>query len=411
MGIAAQLCSTSAWRTFRARGLERAYHRRSAYYRQRLQERSLAYSEADVLRSIHSNCAARKLGEIRTFLLTPDFSWHGVLASSLEQLGSVTWYRFEGERFWWRSHRDRRAWAQTRAEVNAEIRACARKAHERGGLDWVFCYTEGLHLLRDTVRYFREDLGLPTVIMCLDDKQSWELGRWGDQDIGQIDLASAFDLYWTSARECCNWIVAEGGHPVFLPEGCDPDQFRPMDMGKTLDLSFVGAAYGFRRAFIERIAKKLSKYGHRIACFGPGWRRGNPGVWGQEFISTLNRAWINLGHGGIGYSENLMNVKTRDFEAPAIGTATYLTTFNPDLAPSFDIGNEVCCYRSDADLIEQAVALLADKERLLDIARRGRQRCLKEHTWVQRFNRVLEFLGIVTGRGMMASSRLISTTA
>jgi len=397
MGVV-QLRNTTAWRAFRTRTLERAYERRSAEYRKRLEARGVAYAEVDVVRDIRKNSRSveRRFGEIRTFLVTPDFSWHNVLASSLKRLGPVTWYRFDGDRFWWRSRPGARTWVPRRTEINAEIRFRARQAYEEEGVDWIFCYTEGVHLLRDTVRYFREELGLPTVMMCLDDKQSWELGRWGNQDIGQIDLAREVDLYWTSARECCNWVLAEGGHPIFMPEGCDPYQFRPVEVGKTLDLCFIGAAYGFRRAFIDRVQKKLSKYGYTVACFGPGWRRGSSGVWGQDFIRTLNRAWINLGHGGIGYSENLMNVKTRDFEAPAVGTAAYLTTFNPDLAPSFDIGREICCYHSDQDLIEQTVSLLSDKECLLDIARRGRQRCLNDHTWVHRFVRILELLGVFT---------------
>jgi hypothetical protein len=358
----------------------------------------LTYSEAEVVRNIRKghSPAGRRLGEVRTFLLTPDIAWHNVLASSLERLGPVTWYRFDGDRCWWRNRVGAQTWVQRRAEINAEIKARAREAYEGGGIDWVFCYTEGLHVLRNTVRYFREELGLPTVMMCLDDKQSWEAGRWGSQDNGQVDLAGEFDLYWTSARECCNWVLAEGGRPIFMPEGCDPDQFRPMDVRKDLDLCFVGAAYGFRRAFIERISRQLSNFGYFVACFGPGWGRNSEGVWGEAFVRTLNRCWINLGHGGIGYSETLMNVKTRDFEAPAVGTALYLTSFNPDLAPSFEIGREICCYRSDHDLIEQVVSLLANKEQLLEIAQRGRARCLKEHTWLHRFVRILKALRVLS---------------
>jgi glycosyl transferase family 1 len=394
--LATNLRNTRAWRFFRAATLERSYQRRAAAYHQRLEDLGFTYSEGEVVRTIRQRCTAagRRLGEVRTLLLMPDMAWHNVLASSLEKLGPVTWYRFEGDCRWWRGRPADRKWVQRRAGVNQEIRRIAREACATGGIDWVFCYVSG-QILRDTVRYLREELGLPTVIMSLDDKQSWELGGWGSQDIGQKDLAGEFDLYWTSARECCNWVLAEGGRPIFMPEGCDPDQFRPMDVQKDLDLCFVGAAYGFRRYFIERIQRRLGRYGYSVACFGPGWRRGSSGVWGEELVRTLNRAWINLGHGGIGYSENLMNVKTRDFEAPSIGTAAYLTTFNPDLVPSFDIGNEICCYRWDNDLVEQVISLLSEKERLLEIARCGRERCVEEHTWGHRFARILEILGVL----------------
>ena len=47
-------------------------------------------------------------------------------------------------------------------------------------------------------------------------------------------------------------------------------------------------------------------------------------VWGDEQVRVINRSKINLGMGGIGYSERLTNVKTRDFEIPGTGRRGFI---------------------------------------------------------------------------------------
>ncbi len=258
------LKDTYLWRSYKSVRLENSYRNRSLYYHRRLLSQGIRYSESEVLRKIRKvpAHAVRDMGAVRTLLIVPEIGWHDVLARSLEKIGPLAWYKHEGNRLWCRTNMSARSWVRHRAEFNNEIREMAQKLCKAGGIDWVFCYSDGMHLLRDTVRFLRQDLGLPVVTMSLDDKQSWQLGRLGDQDMGQVDLAKEFDLYWTSARECCNWILAEGGNAIFMPEGCDPEQFRPINSVKDMDIVFVGAAYGFRRSFIHRISGRLLKYGN-----------------------------------------------------------------------------------------------------------------------------------------------------
>jgi hypothetical protein len=227
--------------------------------------------------------------------------------------------------------------------------------------------------------------------MCLDDKQSWRGQMLGGQFDGQVDLVAEIDLYWTSARECCEWIFAEGGNPIFMPEGCDGDVFCPLDVKKEYDLVFIGGAYGFRKHFMKR----LNKIGIHVKTFGPGWGKYNGGVWGDVMVKALNSGWINLGHGGIGYSEHFLNVKTRDFEAPVVGTAAYLTSYNPDLNKCFNIGEEIYCFHSNIDLLEQVKHLLSHKEKILESAQKARTRCLNEHQWFHRYVRILNILNIL----------------
>jgi spore maturation protein CgeB len=93
----------------------------------------------------------------------------------------------------------------------------------------------------------------------------------------------------------------------------------------------------------------------------------------------------------------LTNVKARDFEIPAVGTSAYLTSFNPDLAQHFFIGREVLCYRNHEEMLELIRFCLARPDEASAIARRGKMRCLAEHRWRNRFERICRILGILPG--------------
>ncbi len=130
-----------------------------------------------------------------------------------------------------------------------------------------------------------------------------------------------------------------------------------------------------------------------MRCYGSGWE--NVGVWGDKQVEILNRSKINLGIGAIGHAEYLTNVKTRDFEIPGCGGGVYLTSFNPDLALHFDVGREILCYRSRDELLELIRYYLRHSDEACEIAQAGRKRCLSEHRWFHRYQRILKVLGVI----------------
>jgi hypothetical protein len=278
---------------------------------------------------------------------------------------------------------------QTRQRVCKLFEDYALKVSRERKVDWVFTYAGGLELLPDTIDRVREITGAPVVGMCLDDKQSWEGFLIGGHLSGQLDIASRLDLAWTSARIACEWYMVEGGNPIFLPEGCDPEDYCPGEQEQDIDICFVGQAYGFRRPFIA----KLRNLGLRIHAAGYGWP-GGP-VSDAELLALLRRSKIVLGLGGIGWSQHLKNTKGRDFDVPALGTAVYLTSFNPELADMFHIGREIVCFSSEDECVELAQCLLVDEKRRREIALAGRARCVLEHTWAHRFRQILDTLGVV----------------
>lgn len=385
------------WGAFRARQMVSAYRRRRDAYAAVALARGLSYSEERVSESIRSRLVGRGYaprrkpsGAIHTFAFVPDMGWHRMLLPDIHLLGPATVFDyaalgFEWRRFW---RADRKGLSE-RARMNELLFETLVRAHRKNPVDWVFVYGTGVEISAGTMRQITRELGIPSVNMCLDDKQSWVGGWMGDHRGGQIDIASAFDLSWTSARVACDWYLVEDARPIYMPEGFDASSCTPMNLERDLAISFIGAAYGFRPALI----KSLRRAGIDVAVYGPEW--GTRSVWGAEQVSIFNRSRINLGMGGIGYSEELTNVKTRDFEIPGTGGGVYLTSFNSDLASHFAVGQEILCYRHTDELIElcRYYAKHDDEARL--ISEKARTRCLLEHRWLHRYEKVCRILGIL----------------
>jgi len=381
------------WGAYKCWQLHRDYDRRREHYHAIAGARKLAYSEAGTRDAVRKRLEARGclppkrlLGEIHSFAFVPQIGWHRHLLPDLHELGPVTLFDYaehgyRPEQFWHSAAR--------RAAMNELVLPALRKAHAARPVDWVFSYASGLELSASLVRRITDELGLPTVNMCLDDKQSWAGPPVGDQRAGQIDLAACFDLSWTSARVACEWYLVEGGRPLYMPEGFDASFYKPEAVERDLQVSFAGGAYGSRPA----VVRYLRRHGVPIHVFGSGW--GTPAeVSPAEHVRIINRSQIVLGMGEIGYSEMLTNVKGRDFEVPGTGGGVYLTSFNADLATHYTVGREILCYRNREEMVELIRYCLSHPDEARAIAARGRERCLREHRWLHRYCHILAMLGV-----------------
>lgn len=385
-----------AWGAYRQWQLHHNYASRREYYAKLANEQDLVYCESEIIRMIRERLAARgyfpakrRLGEIHTFAFVPNIGWHCHLIPDLEELGTVTVFDYVALGYSWEEFaKADKIGISRRKEMNEKILPALQKAHAMHPVDWVFVYASGLEISASTIRQITNELGIPTVNMCLDDKNSWT-GKWmGDHHAGQVDIAAEFDISWTSARVACEWYLVEGARPVYMPEGFDMKAYHPLPVEQDIPVSFVGEAYGFRQA----VVRYLRKYGIPIQVFGSGW--GGTGRV-ENIVEIFNRSIINIGMGGIGYSESLTNVKGRDFEIPGVGRGVYLTSFNPDMAQHFVVGKEILCYRNRDEMLELIRYYLAHPEEAREIAIRGRERCLREHRWLHRYQRICQILGIL----------------
>jgi len=381
---------------FRANLILRRFRKWREHYENLCSDRNLSYSEQETIQSVRRRLAKRgytpsskQIGTIHTYAFIPRTTWHSQLLDDLHELGRVSEFDYVSRGY---TTRDLYM-AETPTLVN-EMNASAFEevlsAHREEPIDWIFMYASGAELSPAFVRRIVDEIGVPMVLMSLDDKQSWDLGWIGrSHRRGQIDLTPCVDISWTTSRTTCGWHLSEGGRPLLQPEGTNANIYFPRNVPRDIEVSFVGQRYGFRSGVI----RELSQHGLTVATFGKGWETNR--LSSEKLPEIYCRSNINLGMGGIGFAEYLTNVKGRDFDVPCAGGGVYITSFNPDLATHFEIGKEIVCYGSRDELIELVRHYLKNGEEGRSISARARTRCLQEHRWLHRYIKICQVLGII----------------
>jgi hypothetical protein len=280
-----------------------------------------------------------------------------------------------------------RAIGQWRPRLQRELVDAFHSSHAQAPVDAVFAYGSHLDFEPETLQALRAT-GVPVLDLCLDDKHIFlEKKRYGHPN-GQKALIGSVDVHLTNSPDCVRWYLGEGVPAYFMPQGVNPDVFRSLDVARDVDVSFVGQRYGMR----ARLLDLLRATGVRVECFGAGW--GTRVISDDEKVEMYNRSRINLGVGGTGLSDLITCIKGRDFEVPACG-AVYLTTFNAELMPLYDIGKEILCYYNEIDCVEVIRYYLERPKDLEAIGRAARERVLRDHTWEKRFAGLLQWMGIL----------------
>ena len=236
------------------------------------------------------------------------------------------------------------------------------------------------------LEYFRTQ-GSLVINFCLDDKLDFPGKKYNGIYSSPAALASKVHLNLTSSSDSIIKYFAHGGDAIFWPEAAHPEIHKPFDREFKYDVSFVGARYGWRPYFIEKLKDK----GINISCFGKGWPNGP--LSNEDMIKLYSESRINLGFSGIGHSKRLMCLKGRDFEVTMSG-GLYLCQNNPELESVYKIGDEIMTYSSVQDCFNKIINLLDDPKRAERIRSAGHMRALKDHTYEQRWKSAFDVLGI-----------------
>jgi len=200
---------------------------------------------------------------------------------------------------------------------------------------------------------------------------------------------------------------------------CNHLLYKPSNLEKIYDVSFIGQPHSDRREVVDRIKKA----GINIKCWGNGWKNGR--VSQDEMIKIFSQSKINLNltksSGNINLralasiflkkeldnSLKLINpkywinnfqsilskrreqIKGRNFEIP--GSGGFLLTSNADnLTDYYEDGKEIVIYKDINDMIDKIKYYLEHNQEREAIAQAGYERTIKEHTYEKRFNNIFK---------------------
>lgn len=221
------------------------------------------------------------------------------------------------------------------------------------------------------------------------------------------DMAQYYDFVFTIQRgECLDAIKAAGAGSVhYLPVACDPIIHAPLSLSEEdrrrwgSPLSFVGAGYHNRQQLFAALCE------HPFKIWGTEWpnckpfdrlvqesgRRLSP----EEYIKIFNASDINLNlhssseRDGVDPYGDFVNPRT--FELAACG-AFQLCDERQLLPEVFESGKEIATFGSAAELKDKIDYYLSHPEERREIARRGRERVLKSHTYLHRLKEMLSLI-------------------
>lgn len=204
---------------------------------------------------------------------------------------------------------------------------------------------------------------------------------------------------------------------------CNNLLYKPFDLPKIYDITFIGQPYGERRKIIE----KIRKAGIKIECWGKGWPNGR--VSQEEMIKIFSQSKININltksSGSISLKElarifmkkvngmvridsprywidnfksflnkRRVQIKGRNFEIPGCGG--FLMTEDADnLRDYYQDGKEIVIYKNTEDLIEKIKYYLKHDEEREAIAKAGYERTLEDNTYEKRFNEIFKTIGLI----------------
>jgi len=321
-----------------------------------------------------------------------------------------------------------------RAKFSQTLWEAFSREHARRPFDLVFAYLMDGMVVPAVLDDIRR-VGVPTCNFSCNNIHQFDLVD---------ELSPHVDYCLHSEKDARAKFLAVGACPVWWPMASNPKYFRPLDVPRTIPVSFVGANYALRARYVA----ELLSAGVEVHAYGPGWPSGamsarslakrywlllkaltaltagarcrysamlsehdfrrwlsaryaanvHPPVSDQMLIELYSRSHICLGflevHEGHDPSRPVRrHVHLREFEAPMSG-ALYCTGYLDELAEMFEPGKEMLMYRDQNELVEIVKRYLAEPQEAERVRQAGLRRALQDHTYQRRFTMLFERLGL-----------------
>jgi spore maturation protein CgeB len=221
------------------------------------------------------------------------------------------------------------------------------------------------------------------------------------------DLAPEVDAFFTIQREPLVGELKKLGlkNYGFLPLAADPEVYRPLTLTPEETrrlgsaIAFVGAGYRNRRSFFQGLldldVKIWGSDWNLNSPLGPYIQNNGARVSEADAVKIFNASRINLNlhsspyHGGINPEGDYVNPRTFDLAAAG---AFQLVDRRGQLPEFFIPEEEVATFGSLEEARSKIDYFLAREEERLQVAHRGRERCLRDHTYSVRLTQALDML-------------------
>lgn len=254
------------------------------------------------------------------------------------------------------------------------------------------------------------ELGPDIVLLVLQSYELWietldlvrgastaALVNWGTDDSWKYRpfaryLAPHVDLWATTSPDAAAHAQRDGHRNFFLTQWAANDAALAEPLAARdcrYDVTFVGAAYGNRRRWIEA----LQRAGVAVECFGHGWPSGAVSTEMLREVVRASRISLNFADSGLHWRGLLpyrsAQIKARVFDVPGQG-GFLLTEHTPGLADYYALGQELVEFASEGELIERVRYYLSHPDERDRIALAGYRRVRTEHTYTRRLARLLD---------------------
>jgi spore maturation protein CgeB len=364
-------------------------------------------------------------------MVTTNRTWYRNLHEPLLDLGhEVVLFPAEAGRLaMWRKDRD------LRTRFSNQLFETFLAAHKDKPFDLFFSYlTDGMidPSVIDRVR----DLGVPTCNFSCNNAHQFHL---------VTELSRHFDFALHSERDVGPQFRTIEATPLWWPMAANPKYFHPYAVERNLQVSFVGANYGPRARYLERLLEN----GIDVYVAGPGWRWGArtkarasvrrillaarasmpssieqqarasselaehdirrrlgarfpKAVHGlmsdDDLVIAYSRSEISLGVLDVFMNHDpskyiVRHLHLREFEAPMSG-ALYCTGYLEELEEFFEPDKEVIVYRDGNEMLDKIRFYLSHPTEANAIRAAGLRRALADHTYQQRFRQLFTTLGL-----------------
>lgn len=281
-------------------------------------------------------------------------------------------------------------------------------------IDLFFSYFYSISILPEVIDEIR-GMGILTVNFYCNNIHQFDLVS---------EIAPHYDYCMFPEKEAMEKYLDIGANPIHIQMAANPDFYKPYNLRRDYDVTFVGQNYLYRQNYAEYLYKK----GIDIHVWGPGWERalvpkgagllnrvkskiglnkpvippGNIGspLADDELVKNYSRSKISLNFSEVvvqdkneDYGKLKSHIRLRDFEAPMSG-AFYMTGYQDELKEYYQIGKEIVCYETKEDLLDKVKYYLKNQDEAEIIRKAGHRRALRDHTWENRFKYLFQKIGL-----------------